>query len=198
MGDKHSHSDFQDGRRHDVDRRHHGNISPHLHQDQAPRKREIREGGSVRARPNTAILDLDPSRMRASAQLKMALEMIPIEELYGHQLEAMGVCGECRGTLKHPMDGHYHTRTTDDTPCEPICCGCLLETRGIKCAESWTLMKGLREKISSIVEKKEERKYYWVCVPCGHKWRNKNPKARACSECGSKRVKGVNLKEKVS
>jgi hypothetical protein len=194
VGENHSHPDFQGGRRHDRDRRHQGNLSPRLHLDQAPRKIEIRDGPT--AKQIAAIVDIAPDRTRALEQYKMAIASIPIEELYGQQLEVRGVCGKCRGRLRHPMDGHYHS--INENGCVVLCCSCLLDIRGITCADSWTKMKGLREKISAIAEKAEERLHYWVCVPCGHKWRNKNPKARACSECGSKKVKGVHRKERAS
>ena len=199
MGEKHSHSDFQGGRRHDQDRRHQGGLSPELHQNQAPRMREIRDG--VPARRVAEIIQLDPDRTQALEDYKNAIEAIPVEQLIGHQFEVRNICAECKGFLRHPMDGHHHGVADSDGSAKVICCKCLFDMRGLECPDSWTKIKHLRERISDIAAGIEDRRFYWVCLnaKCGHKWRNKESKAHPCRECGSKKVKGVSVKkEKLS
>lgn len=184
MPDTHIHADFQGGRPHSIERRHRGDPSPHLHEGLKPLI-----GYGSRSGPKDYKLLNEPERDKARLQYRQALESIPIEKLYGHQLEQRGVCGECRGTLKHPMDGHYHTISNDRSFSDPICCACLLKLRGMQCKESWTKMKDLRKKINDIVEVLPY--HYWQCKECDHKWRNKNAKARACNECNSAKVKEI-------
>jgi len=174
MVDKHSHSDFQNGRYHAVDRKH--------------RILGERRSRSSTSRKDYEVLSLNPEREKFQENYRVLLQAIPIEKLKGHQLESRKICGNCHKDLNNPFDGHYHSVSEPGVFHKPVCCACL-PLLGKNICLSPIPTKDIIAKVSSMVEKLPY--HYWICKECDHKWRNKNPKPRACSECESEEVKKV-------
>lgn len=151
-------------------------------------KRERKGGGGKGGRKDYQIYQLDDEREKLYRNYRIILESIPIEKLRGSQLEMRKVCGNCRGSLNNPVDGHYHSRSTPEEFHQAICCECL-EPLGLRPCVGPIPDKRFKNKVAEIYDKLPY--HYYICQDCGRKWRSKSAQLKPCSECDSEDVKKV-------